>query len=357
MSAGAAKDRPLLLANYYVWYHDGTHARFPWAGWTRPTAHTNQLALACRRPDGPPVAAAAYPLAGLYDSADPVTADWHIRLAQAAGIDAFLISWWDTHKGRDKNADAGIIAAAKKHNFKFALLDERAQFHSDFEWYKQALVKNLNRYKSHPCYLKIEGRPVIYLYQVATNAKLTPAKFTELKRHVEGETGAVYWIVDKIAHNHAAQRSGDADRIKHIPADWLETRGIDCFAFYSTFSNFRAHKYEDLIGKYRHIAELAHNAGKKIMLPVHPGHNNSHFRNDHYIMPHRNGHTLRDYLKAAKSAGADYIMITSWNEWPETTVIEPASTWEDPYRYMKIIAEFQGVSADWHSIRLKKAEP
>ena len=90
------------------------------------------------------------------------------------------------------------------------------------------------------------------------------------------------------------------------------------------------------------MTKLAHDAGKKMMLPVHPGHDNSHFRTDPYIMPRRNGDTLMDYLRAAKDAKADFIMITSWNEWPETTVIEPSETWPDPFLYLKVIAEFQG---------------
>ena len=36
------------------------------------------------------------------------------------------------------------------------------------------------------------------------------------------------------------------------------------------------------------------------------------------------------------------IGITSWNEWPETTVVEPAMTWPDPYLYLRIVAGFQG---------------
>ena len=61
-------------------------------------------------------------------------------------------------------------------------------------------------------------------------------------------------------------------------------------------------------------------------------------------MPRRDGQTLRDYLHAATDAGADYIMVTSWNEWPETTVVEPSSTWSDPYLYLRILADWKGVS-------------
>lgn len=343
VSAEPEREKPMLLANYYVWYHTG-HPRFGWSNWTREEAKRNTAALAAGRAGEPPLSSAAYPLVGLYDSGDPAVAEWHVKLAQAAGVDAFLVSWWDTHKGRDRNFESGILAAAARRGFKVALLDERAQYHNDFEWYKAAVVRSLAKYKNNPAYLRLSGRPAIYLYQVASKPTLTPARFTELKQHVEGKIGPVYWIVDKIAHDHSAQRAGKIDEVKRIPSDWLAVDGIDAFAFYSTFSNFRAHRYGELVGKFRYMVQSAHSAGKKMVLPVHPGHDNSRFRDDPYVMPRRNGQTLRDYLRAADDAGADFVMVTSWNEWPETTVVEPSSTWRDPYLYLKILAEWKGVA-------------
>ena len=55
---------------------------------------------------------------------------------------------------------------------------------------------------------------------------------------------------------------------------------MDSFAFYRTFSNFRTHDYDALTGKYRYLTPLAHDAGKKMLLTVHPGHDNSHFRDN-----------------------------------------------------------------------------
>ncbi|MFT5127056.1 MAG: glycoprotein endo-alpha-1,2-mannosidase [Rhodothermales bacterium] len=327
---------PLVLANYYAWYHtDEGHQ-----GWTRPGGKKNPKALAVQRPGEPVLASAAYPLIGPYDSANSAVAAWHVKLAEAAGIDAFLVDWWGTHKGRDANIDAGILPAVEGLGFKFALLDERAQFHNDWPRYKASALAALKRYKDSPAYLKIDGKPVYYLYQVAAAPTLTPAKFADLRQDVEAALGPVYWIVNTIAHAH---REPPAQQ-KRIPQDWLATEGVDAFAFYSTFSNFRAHRYDELIGKYRYLSGLAHGAGKKMLLPVHPGHDNSHFRDDSYIMPRRNGQTLRDFLRAATDAKADFVMITSWNEWPETTVIEPSSSWPDPYLYLRILAEWRGQS-------------
>lgn len=348
LSALSAPDapakRPLLLANYYCWYHDGQHPKSPFMHWTYPSSANNELAKKTQKPGEPPPNSVFRPLVGLYDSADPKVAEWHVQLAKAAGIDAFLVDWWDTHNQLDQNVDRGIVAAAQKHGFKFALLDERAQFHQKLEDYQVMLARGLKRYKDNPAYLRIDGRPVVYLYQVATKPGLSAAEFPLLKQHVESEVGPVYWIVDKISHDAKAANASDLAREKRLPADWLATPGVDAFGFYGTFSNFRAHEYDALVGKYRYLTKLAHDAGKKMLLPVHPGHDNSHFVDQPYVMPRRDGQTLRDYLRAATDADADYIMVTSWNEWPESTVIEPSSSWSDPYLYLKIIAEWKGVN-------------
>ena len=347
-SAVCAADttRPLVFAAYYVWYHTGDHPGYPWALWTNDKAAQNPDALATRRPHEPPLASVLHPLCGLYDSADPEICDWHVKLAQAAGIDAFLVSWWDTHLARDQAFEQGIFAAAERQGFKVAMLDERAQFHNDLEVYRESVVRYLTKYKDRDAYLKIDGRPVVYLYQVAANPGLTAEQFTSLREYVESKVGPVYWIVDKLAHDPAAHNAGELNREKRIPADWLATEGIDAFGFYSTFSHFRAHEYDALVGKYRYLTGLAHDAGKKMLLPVHPGHDNSHFSDNPYVMPRRDGQTLRDYLRAATDAGADMILVTSWNEWPESTVVEPASDWDDPYQYLRILAEWRDQAFD-----------
>ena len=169
---------------------------------------------------------------------------------------------------------------------------------------------------------------------------MTPEKFIDLKAHVEQINGPVYWILDKIAHNH----QGKDDSIKHIPSEWLATPGIDCFGFYSTFSHFREYEYHDIIGKYRYLTKQAHKAKKKMLLPVHPGHDNSRFSSNPFVMPRRDGQTFKDYLRAADEAGADIIMVTSWNEWPESTSIEPSANWSPSYKYVEILAEWNGIS-------------
>ena len=318
-----------MFAAYYVWYSTATGPHGKSVHWDKPGAPGKFSSV-------------AYPLVGPYDSDDAEIVRWHVQLAKSAGIRAFFVSWWGPGTGQPvrgltKSSFEALLAIAEKEQFKVALMDETAQFVRDWDKVKQWAGEYLAKYKDSPAYLKIDGKPVCYLYQVPFDPRLTPPMLRELIAHVESKVGPVYWILDKISN---------ASNRFHLPADWLAApRPVDAYGFYGTFSIFRAWKYEDLIDRYTTVVRAAHAAGGKMLVPVHPGHDNTRLRDDDtFVIPRENGATLRGYLRAAHDSRADYILLTSWNEWPETTSVEPAATWDDPYRYLKIVADFNGVT-------------
>jgi hypothetical protein len=348
LPGAAANDRggPMLFANYYTWYATGGGPHKTWTHWvrhdvaermSREAKESGEVVQALTQEE---IASVNWPLAGLYDSDDREIVRWHIRLAKAAGIDAFLVDWWGPGDWQrvprltEFSFEDVVLPIAAEEGFKVALMDETAQFRQNWDEVKEWAVTYLNRYKDHPGYLRIDGQPVYYLYQVPFAPSLTPEKFTDLRAHVEERVGPVYWIVDAIANGVGDFR---------IPEAWRPVEGIDAFSFYGTFSIFREYRYRDLASRYRKVVGEAHAAGKKMVLPVHPGHDNAQEGNpNHFEMPRRDGATLRDYLRAATNARADFVMVTSFNEWPETTVVEPSSSWDDPYQYLKILAEWKG---------------
>ena len=87
--------RPIVLCPYYTWY-ETADSKQPWSHWTYPEvkAIAGEENDRPAKPGDPLLASAAYPLAGLYRSGDRAIAEWHVRLAKAVGIDAFLVSWW-----------------------------------------------------------------------------------------------------------------------------------------------------------------------------------------------------------------------------------------------------------------------
>jgi hypothetical protein len=314
----AADRKPALWAVYYAWYQTGGKSSM-WTidGTTKPRSKAD-------------------PLVGYYDSDDPEVVRWHVRLAKAAGIDAFLVSWWGGANVSGKAFEQTILPVAAGEGFKVAMCSELAQFHHDVKVLARQTAEVLGRTKDSPGYLKMDGKPVVYLYQVPFDPKLTIQTFTELQREVEAKTGPVYWLMDKV--------SNAGNRGMNFPADWLAVPEIPMIGFYGTFSIKRIWKQEDLSPDYSRLVKQAHAAGKKVFLPAHPGHDNSGFRpDDFFVIPRDDGATLRGYLRAITEAGADVALLTSFNEWPETTIVEPSSSWPDPYFYLTLMAEWKGV--------------
>lgn len=360
--APVTSKKPMLFANYYTWYSTNTGPNQTWTHWVRhPVAdemnkEAKRTGKVVERLEPKNIASVFWPLVGPYSSNDKEIVRWHIRLAKAAGIDAFMVDWWGPQgwglvPGLTRvSFEEVVLPIAAEENFKVALLDETAQF-TTLNTSKEWAATYLKKYKDHPAYLKVDGRPVYYLYQVAFDPSLTPEKFAELKSYVEERVGPVYWMVDAISNSNEDFR---------IPAEWRPVAGLDSFSFYGTFSIFHAHTYDQLAERYAKVVKQAHDSGKKMCVPVHPGHNNLNEGNPkHYEMPRRDGQTFRDYLRAASDSHADYVMVTSFNEWPESTVIEPSSSWKDPYQYLKILAEWKGVTfkAPEEPQRVKLARP
>jgi hypothetical protein len=338
--------RPPVFAAYYVWYSTGPGPHGKWCSWGTPAQAVDVNGSRGHDPSRfvtpgvRDISSAAYPLVGPYDSDDPEVVRWHIRLAKAAGIEAFLVSWWGPATWQavpgltERAFEKVVLPIAEEEHFHVALIDETAQFNGDVGQVSRWAAEYLAKFKDSPAYLKIDGRPVYYLYQVCFNPKLKPAEARDLMRDVEAKVGRVYWMIDKISN---------ADNRLHLPEEWLNPPLGDAYVSYGTFSVFRQWRYEDLIDRYRNVVNQAHKAGLKMMMPAHPGHDNSRLRNDPFVIPRDDGRTLRGYLWAVRDSGADFVLLTSWNEWPETTVVEPSSSWADPYQYLRIVAEFNGV--------------
>ncbi len=349
-SAGVHQ-KPFVMAHYYTWYTTGTGPHAHWGAWgkSEPSLYHPQGASP-ERVLFPPyvreISSCAYPLVGAYDSDDPEVVRWHIRLAKAAGIDAFLVDWWGPANWQKPSGFTHdvfvktVLPIAEEENFKVCLFDETPQFAADLSDVKNWIVTYLNQFKDSPAYLHFEGKPVYGIYQHPVGS-LTPESATELRDYVEQGVGPIYWIVDKMLCRAVPPEKGDFDL--YVPDDWLALSWVDCFMGYSTFGIVRRYEYEDVRRMFGNVVNQVHDKGHKMLLPVHPGHNNSKIATEPWVMPRRDGQTFSDYLRAAEETAPDFIAVTSFNEWPETTVIEPSRSWADPYQYLKILAQWKSI--------------
>ena len=324
LPAATTSEHPPVWAFYYAWYGVPQGPRQRWEFW----ADRGQPAV------GAKLRLPFRPLIGPYDSTDPAVVAWHCRLAEAAGIDAFLVSWWGEANVSGEAFERVILPAARGTRVKVALNCELAQFHAQVGPLIERLAGVLARCQGDPAYLHRAGRPVVYLYQVPFDPKLTPATFAELRRGVEAKVGPVWWAMDKIRHDAGTYG---------VPVDWRGVEGIDGFGFYGTFSVRRLWERAELGPFFVRYARDVRAAGRELLLPMHPALDNRVIQpKEGFAIPFRDGETLEGYHAAALAAGADVLLLTSFNEWPEGTVVEPSADWPDPYRHLRQIARWKG---------------
>ena len=341
---------PRVFAAYYTWYGAPWGQAGAFAHWTYDRKDNEDSSQGTYDPENvvlPPairaLSSGAYPLIGPYDSMEPEVVRWHMRLAKAAGIDAFLVDWWgpatwQTPKGWTHDVFVNtVLPVAEQEGFKVALFDECPQFVDDFEQVCRWTTTYLKRFKDSPAWLHIDGKPVWAVYQL-WEGKLTADQGKELIRRVEAQVGPVFWIFDRMR----CRATGPGEIELFTPTDWLKIDSLDCIMGYAMFSTWAVDTYEGLKPLYADFARQVQEAGRRVMLPVHPGHDNRRINPKPYWMKRRNGETLSGFWRAAMQAQADYILITSFNEWPETTVVEPSLTWGDPYQYLRQVAQLQG---------------
>jgi hypothetical protein len=342
--AAEASPRPVVLAFYHPWYGTPSGSAKTWFKWDSYAFpgrfHPDHLKADGRRD----IASGDYPLIGPYDQGDREVVRWHFRLAKAAGIDGFLCSWWKSNlPGMMSDWQAELfekvlLPVAQEEHFKLGIIDENAHYQRDYEQLVHRITTYLPRYAQSPAYLRINGQPVWFIYQV-WNDWLTPAQAASYIDTAEGKVGDIYWIFDRL--RTTAEGQPPLVRMSVAP-DWLAVRKIDCFGTYSYFGHWRDLAPATLERLYSGFAQQVHQAGHGVQLPFSPGHNNSTVNGQPLVVPREDGKVLKTFLRAIDAAKPEVAVVCSFNEWYEMTEVEPSATWKDPYLYLKLIAEWRG---------------
>ena len=139
-AAGAAPFSSIRIAAYYPWFPEGwTHAQ------TDPFTHYK-------------------PSLGFYDAGSPAVIDRHIRAMKWGHITSATYSWWGQGSQTDGRFAAHLSAGAKR-GFQWAIYHELEGYgdpsvesiRSDLEYIRDS-------YAASPGYLKLGGRPVVFVY-------------------------------------------------------------------------------------------------------------------------------------------------------------------------------------------------
>ena len=341
----AETNRPLVLAFYHPWYGTPRGSAGQWYKWDSfrfPERYKPERILPNGRHE---IASADYPLIGPYDQGDRDVVRWHFRLAQAAGIDGFLCSWWKFRPSRSHwdEWQSGLfekvlLPVAQEENFKIAVVDECAHYVRNYDQLLWRVTNNLPRLAAHPAYLKINGQPAWFIYQVWDDW-LTAGPAGRYVAEAEKAVGDVFWMFDKLK---AVGTGGGVGARMLVQPEWLGIRRIDCFGTYSYFGHWRDVREPTITTLYTDFTRQLGESGRLAALPVSPGHDNTPVNAEPCVIPRDQGATLNHFLRAVDAAKPGIVLVCSWNEWLETTQIEPSATWDDPYLYLTILAEWRG---------------
>ncbi len=289
-----------VLAFYYGWYGN-PHVRGRWHHWgpVRPAE---------QRIGG----ATHFPVLGPYDSHDPRVVDQQARWARQAGISGFIASWW----GQGDFTDRGLpllLDTAQRHGLKVTIYFETVRPPRDPTPGNAArdLLYVLDRYARHPAWLRVKGRPVVFVYTRAV-----------------GQLGLPGWqqAMDEVNGRYPGGAVFLGDRIGPQAA-----RVFDGIHTYNVTQRTAGKSVEEIRswarGAYPRWVGVA-GRGRIACLTVIPGYDDRTLPNRKPPRPvtdrHR-GETYRALWEEVIAADPDWVLITSWNEWHEGSEIEPSA--------------------------------
>ena len=314
----------LVLAFYYPWYDLDS--------WSSPVLEDHPLIP--------------------HSSGDVQAITRHVNWAQQYGIHGFISSWWGSGNYRDANF-AKLLTAAQGTDFKatiyFETLGERFRTAQDVV---NQLEYVLDSYSGHPNFLRYRGRPVIFLYAVENVAR-NP-----------GQTPLQSWqaILDQIrADGYDVMWLGQT-----FDPSYLEVfDGLHAYGFYapdmpevyaSVSGQVRSYQFlrppnpptlggmggnpPTLGGTGGSPPELGGRGERKIWAPaVMPGYDDDLLgRPGSWYLDRADGAAYGFTFQAAIQSQADWIVITSFNEWWEHTHIEPSDS--HGFTYLELTKEW-----------------
>jgi len=340
----------LVIADYQDWY--GTNPWTAWSHWGGPDAGPNLHDASMDRETGlRDIASVYYPMIGAYDSSSSAVMDYHVRLAQAMGIDVFMVDWYGPRdypglgfQYMDQNFSR-LLDVAGQHGFHLAVLYEckihvspwgetwvpHATLQESLDAIEDDLAYVIDRYSRHPAYLRVAEIPVIFVF--APHA-LAPSEWVSIASQLEAN-GKSFLLV------------GSEPVLDYYPPfsafwQWVYP-GVDL----TTESQYDWIFYRDDLLRQ----SSAGHPDSFYAAGVWPGFDDTGvwgWGGGPRILDRRDGQTYEDTWRAAFDTQAPWIVIATFNDWNEGTIIEPSLEFGYEYAIMtqNFVERFKGVSLD-----------
>ncbi len=254
-----------------------------------------------------------------YWSGDPATIRRQIAEAKRAGLDGFISSYFGP--GGNNPTDVNLqklLDEAARQGFKVGVLLETdsPEFFPDLQSQREALTKILTVYANHPAYLRIQGRPAIFVWR---------------PRAIRSAYG-------RVNADGAAAVSAWADLIGELDpgrrALWIAEGEYTGYlqVFDGMFPFSIAWSGDPAAQLSRYAAGVRSYPGKLWFAIAMPGYNDTTTgRAGAFVVDRQDGAYYRRTLNGALATDPDGLVVVSYNEWVEGHAIESGESWGDLY--------------------------
>jgi glycoprotein endo-alpha-1,2-mannosidase len=266
-----------------------------------------------------------YPAQGAYDSRDPDLIDSQIDLAKSNGITGFISSWWGQKSPEDR-AFQTVLERAEKKNFNVSIYWEKEDSNpKQIDNAVSDLVYILTNYGTNTAFLKVDGKPVVFVYERVLQ-QVPLESWATIITQTRAKAGGFFLIADDINTNNARLFNGiHRYNISPWVAKFTQTNNLDQLRDYFATN-------------YSSAVRRAHQYGHIACVTVTPGYNDTKVRKPGRIADRKDGEVYRTLWEDAIQSNPDWILITSWNEWHEGTEIEPSIEYGD--KYIKLTGDY-----------------
>lgn len=299
---------------YYTWYANPEIDK-AWKHWNHPTIESNPNVTPLQRTCPDDIAANFYPELGLYSSMDPNIIDSHMKMIKQAGSSVIVTTWWGPGHLSDRVIPL-LLDGAEDNGIKIAFHIEpyRGRIARSTDQILEDIKYIIDNYGDHPATYKPEtfdGRPVFYYYDVyLDNIKdWKPVLKEEGEKNIRG-TKYDSVIIGLLLNKEDIQ--------------FIKESGMD--GFYTYFAVHDTFSWGANSENWNQLSRLAKQNNLIFIPSVGPGYNDLRVRrwNKENVRGREQGKYYDRHFKRAIKCDPPFISITSFNEWHEGTIIEPA---------------------------------
>lgn len=270
------------------------------------------------------------PELGEYNDRNASVLAQHISWASNAGVEFWVASWWGPGSREDVTLENHVFPHPQLGDLKIAIhyeTDGRTNGFTSYSAIGPDITYIATTFFDHPNYLRIGGRPVIFVYLTRVLSQQgTLASTVTTMRNAASVAGHDIYIVGDHVFGSPPGTPGNIGLLDAVTNyDVYGSMGAFGYAGQSYVDNYYASQ-----AGWR---GLVHSTGTAFIPAVAPGFNDKGVRSGHAVLSRKLsaggefGSLFRAMLQGAKPltdlSTQHMLMVTSWNEWHEDTQIEP----------------------------------